>query len=72
MNPSAEQARSAIVHAMRDAGVSQSELAYRLGLTRPNVTQLLTTRGFHTFDVLDSLAAALGKRAVVVLIDPPG
>jgi transcriptional regulator with XRE-family HTH domain len=71
MNPSAEQARSAIVHAMRDAGLSQSDLACRLGLTRPNVTQLLTTRGFRTFETLDTLAKAIGKCAVVVLIDPP-
>lgn len=52
---------------MADTGVSQVELANRLGITRQRVCQILADKNNFTIRSLVRIAAALGCRVEVTL-----
>lgn len=62
-------AKAALYLALREQGVSQSELARRLSIPAAMVHRLLDPRHRSRADQLDAAAAALGKRLVVSIED---
>jgi antitoxin HicB len=60
-------AKAALYLAMRELGVSQSELARRIGVAPPLVNRLLDPRHASRADRLDAAFAALGKRLIIAV-----
>jgi antitoxin component HigA of HigAB toxin-antitoxin module len=56
---------------MEIAGVSKTELAKRLGVSKPEVTRLLNGSRNMTLEKLSDIAQALGYRAAVVFVELP-
>jgi HTH-type transcriptional regulator / antitoxin HipB len=56
------------IRALREAGgISQAELARRIGSTQPSIARLEAGRVSPTLETLDRVAAALGAELVVAL-----
>ena len=62
-------AKLAIYQAMREKGVSQVELARRLGCDPKDIRRLLDIMHRSRLDRLEEALAALGKRLVVEILD---
>ncbi len=56
-----------IARIMREQGISQAELARRLGVSRARVSQLLQHRSSPTLSTMVLVAHALGSRLIVGL-----
>lgn len=54
--------RAAIVAAMADQAISQSELARRTGITQPRVNQYLTGKRDACTETADKMLAVLGLK----------
>jgi transcriptional regulator with XRE-family HTH domain len=54
-----------------EAGLTQSELARRLGTTQAAISKIETGRTIPGLELLDRLAAALGRPITVTLGEPP-
>jgi antitoxin HicB len=67
--PALPEAKIELYSAMRNAGVSKSELARRLKIHLPQVDRLLDLRHASRLDQLESAFAALGKRLEVAIKD---
>ncbi len=63
--PPMAAAKLAIYQAMRDQGVSQVELARRLGRDPKDIRRLLDLMHHSRLDRLESALAALGKRLII-------
>jgi transcriptional regulator with XRE-family HTH domain len=56
------------IRVLREAnGISQAELARRIGSTQPSIARLEAGRVSPTLETLDRVAAALGAELVVAL-----
>jgi HTH-type transcriptional regulator/antitoxin HipB len=72
-----DQARRAFqlgeqVRALREAqGISQSELARRMGTTQPAIARLEAGRVAPRLETLDRVASALDVRLVIAFQEPP-
>jgi len=62
-------AKLALYEAMRAQGVSQSELARRLGCHRQHAARIVDPAHNTKFEVLEAALAAVGKRAAVLIQD---
>ena len=62
-------AKVALYQAFREAGISKSELARRLGVDHREARRLLDPRHGSSLDRLDEAVTALDKRLVVSLRD---
>ena len=67
--PPMAAAKLAIYQAMRDQGVSQVELARRLGRDPKDIRRLLDLMHHSRLDRLESALAALGKRLIIEVRD---
>lgn len=67
--PPMAAAKLAIYQAMREKGVSQVELARRLGCDPKDIRRLLDIMHRSRLDRLEAALAALGKRLVVEILD---
>ncbi len=67
--PPMAAAKLAIYQAMRDQGVSQVELARRLGRDPKDIRRLLDLMHHSRLDRLQSALAALGKRLIIEVRD---
>jgi transcriptional regulator with XRE-family HTH domain len=54
-----------MIKARKEAGLSQAEVAERMGIAQPNVARLESGRASPTFATLLSFGKAVGKRLVV-------
>ena len=59
----------ALYEAMRAQGVSQSELARRLGCHRQHAARIVDPAHNTKFEVLEAALAAVGKRAALFIED---
>ena len=62
-------AKLALYEAMRAQGITQSELARRLGCHRQHVARIVDPAHNTKFNVLEAALAAVGKRAALVIQD---
>ena len=62
-------AKLALYEAMREKGISQSELARRLGCHRQHVARIVDPAHNTKFEVLEAALAAVGKRAALLIQD---
>ena len=62
-------AKVLLYRAMREAGVSNTELARRLGWQRPQVERLLDLNHASQLDQIETALAALGKRLDIRMSD---
>ena len=62
-------AKLALYEAMRTQGVSQSELARRLGCHRQHAARIVDPAHNTKFEVLEAALAAVGKRAELLIQD---
>ena len=62
-------AKLALYQAMRETGVTQSELARRLGCHRQHAARIVDPAHNTKFAVLEAALAAVGKRAGIVILD---
>ena len=62
-------AKLALYEAMRAQGVSQSELARRLGCHRQHAARIVDPAHNTKFEVLEAALAAVGKRAELLIQD---
>ena len=62
-------AKLALYEAMRAQGITQSELARRLGCHRQHVARIVDPAHNTKFEVLEAALAAVGKRAALVIQD---
>ena len=67
--PAMAAAKLAIYQAMRDQGVTQVELASRIGCDPKDVRRLLDLTHRSRLDRLEAALKALGKRLVVEVLD---
>jgi antitoxin HicB len=67
--PTLLAAKVALYHAMRAKGVTQVELARRLGCDPRQVRRLLDPTMATRFDQLDAALAALGQRFEIAVVD---
>lgn len=65
--PAATAAKIAVIQAFREAGISKSELARRLGVADNEAHRILDPDHATKLDKLDLAARALGRRIVVDL-----
>lgn len=56
----------AVIKAMKDQGISQSELADKLGITRPRMSQILSSDANPTLKLVGRIIAALDLRTQYV------
>jgi DNA-binding phage protein len=61
-----------ILQAMEETGVSKSELARRVGLSRQQITRMLNEEslGNFTIDTMTKIVCALGKTLRIVTMNP--
>jgi predicted transcriptional regulator len=57
-----------MVEARHEAGLTQAEIARRMGTTQSVIARLETARHMPTFDMLTRYAAAVGKRVEVRVV----
>jgi ribosome-binding protein aMBF1 (putative translation factor) len=57
-----------MIEARQEAGLTQAEVASRMGTTQSVVARLETARHMPTFDLIARYAAAIGRRIDVHLI----
>ena len=70
IHPSAATAaKLALYEAMRQQGVTQSELARRLGCHRQHAARIVDPAHNTKFEVLEAALAAVGKRATLLVGD---
>ena len=62
-------AKLTLYEAMREKGVTQSELARRLGCHRQHAARIVDPAHNTKFEVLEAALAAVGKRAGIVISD---
>jgi antitoxin HicB len=62
-------AKLALYEAMRAAGITQSELARRLGCHRQHAARIIDPAHNTKFEVLEAALAAVGKRAALQIED---
>lgn len=62
-------AKLALYETMRAQGITQSELARRLGCHRQHVARIVDPAHNTNFDVLEAALAAVNKRAALVIQD---
>lgn len=67
--PALTAAKAALYLALREAGISKSELAARLGCDEKEVRRLLDPRHLSKLPRIQKALAALGKRIAVSLMD---
>jgi antitoxin HicB len=67
--PAATVAKLALYEAMREQGVTQSELARRLGCHRQHAARIVDPAHNTKFEVLEAALAAVGKRAAIMIED---
>ena len=58
-----------MVEARQAAGLTQAEIAARMGTSQSVIARLENTRHMPTFDMLTRYAAAIGRRVDVRLVD---
>jgi len=69
--PALTAAKVALYRAMRDAKVTKTALAKRLGWHLPQVDRLFDVQHGSRLDQLEAAATVLGKQMWVALVDPP-
>ena len=57
-----------MVEARRSAGLTQSDIAQRMGTSQSVVARLETARHMPTFDMVSRYAAAIGRRLDIHLV----
>jgi antitoxin HicB len=67
--PALTAAKAALYLALREAGISKSELAERLGCDEKEVRRLLDPKHLSKLPRIQKALAALGKRIAVRLVD---
>ncbi len=57
-----------MIEARQQAGLTQAEIANRMGTTQSVIARLENARHMPTFDMISRYAAALGRRVAVHLV----
>ena len=59
-----------MIEARQQAGLTQAEVATRMGTTQSVVARLENARHMPTFDLVSRYAAAIGRRVDIQLVPP--
>ncbi len=57
-----------MIDARQEAGLTQAEIAHRMGTTQSVIARLESARHMPTFDMISRYAAAIGRRVAVHLV----